>query len=171
MPDALQDTLDLNRVGPTPVTLTGRLELQQLSRLRALARPGGHADVQLRAVEEQGRRWLRGEIRAEVPLICQRCLDTLQYPVAADVRLMWVRAGSESVHLPEGYDAIVSASGRIKLANLVEDELLLALPMVARHEPPDECAARFSANGVQSSVEAEIRTPGPFAVLEALKRH
>lgn len=171
MPGDLPNFLDLNRVGKSPVTLSGRLEFKQLSRLREAVRPEGYATVYLQAADEQGRKRVNGRIQAELGLTCQRCLGPLKYPVLADVNLVWVHAAGGAEPVPEGYDAMVSATGRVNVAELVEDELLLALPMVARHEPPAKCIAGFSAGAHAAPAAAADAGPGPFAALKALKRH
>lgn len=171
MPGDLPNFLDLNRVGKSPVTLSGRLEFKQLSRLRELVRPEGYATVSLQATDEQGRKRVNGRIQAELWLTCQRCLGPVKHPVVADVNLVWVQAAGAAQPVPEGYDAMVSATGRVNVVELVEDELLLALPMVARHEPSAKCDARFSAGVKLMPAGAADAVPGPFAALKALKRH
>lgn len=171
MPGDLPKFLDLNRVGKSPVTLSGRLELKQLSRLRDVVRSDGYATVYLQAADELGRKRVSGRIRAELELTCQRCLGPMKYPAAADVNLMWVRAAGGAERMPEGYDAVVSVTGRVNVASLVEDELLLVLPMVARHEPPAKCMARFSAGAERTPAGSGNPASGPFAALKALKRH
>lgn len=165
----LPNFLDLSKVGRAPVAFAGRIELQQLPRLCKLAHPDGDAAVRLQVADEQGRRRILGQIRADVELTCQRCLGPVRYPVAADVHLVWAHTGDEAALVPEGYDAIVSVSGCINVRDLVEDELLLALPLVARHEAPEDCRGRVAVHGPQHATD-EV-APGPFAVLKTLKRH
>lgn len=171
MADALPDFLDLKRMGESSATLAGCLGSGQFERLRGVARLDGCVSVLLKAVRERERRIVKGQAQVELGLICQRCLCPMTYPVAADFKLVWVRAVGEAESLPEGYDALVSASGRVNVAALVEDELLLALPMVARHEPPGKCAVELDATRERQSDVEDNAASGPFAVLKTLKRH
>ncbi|MGA9852301.1 MAG: YceD family protein [Gammaproteobacteria bacterium] len=172
MSGALPEYLDLTRTGFEPVMLSGRMELAALPRLaEAVAAPGGEAAVELRAFHDGGHTLIRGRVQAMLILACQRCFGNMEFPVAADFKLAWVRCEKDVASLPEAYEPLVSASGRVKPAEIVEDELLLALPMAALHESSRECGEsmrrglpRHKSEGIHA-----VRVK-PFAALKALKR-
>jgi uncharacterized protein len=86
----------------------------------------------------EGPWWLELKAGARLQAVCQRCLAEIEVPVEVDVHLEL--AASETVidAADDDVDRIV-ASVPIEAATLVEDELILAAPMVARHE---QCEAR-----------------------------
>ncbi len=71
--------------------------------------------------------------------------------------------------MPDVYEPLLSLSGRVKFAELIEDELLLALPMVALHTPPQVCGGDQRGK-VQPPARA-VKTPRskPFTALKTLK--
>jgi uncharacterized protein len=112
--------------------------------------------------DEEGKSFLSLRITGNLNLRCQRCLSPLPYPVAIDTRLMLVGPGEEwpdEELEDDGTDAI-EASRELAVLPLVEDEVLLDLPVVPRHEG---CA-------LPVKVETESR-PTPFAALAKLKDH
>jgi uncharacterized protein len=97
-------------------------------------------------VDAQQRLALRVTIRGEVVLTCQRCLNDLPFEVELERRVYLARDAGELERLeqslgPEG-EAIL-AGGKLNLVDLVEDEVLLGLPLVPMHEP-GECPETVS---------------------------
>ncbi len=172
MSGALPEYLDLMRVGQVPVRLTGQVRLDAMPRLRdAVTDTGGEAAVDLQAFDEAGHKVVQGQARAALDLICQRCFGKLSCPVTAVFNLIWVRSEADTARLPEAYEPLVSITGNIKLTELVEDELLLALPMVALHEPSTECSRSMPRGSPRRKKESIEAAPAkPFAALKALKR-
>lgn len=70
-------------------------------------------------------------------LTCQRCLDPIRVPVAIDAELQLAETVREISEADDEIDRVL-ASRRMDVASLVEDEVILALPMAPRHE---ECAS------------------------------
>ena len=64
------------------------------------------------------------------------------------------------------YEGFVSATGPVRLADIIEDELLLRIPMIPRHEREDACRV---TNGPPSVTESTSKQGRPFAVLARLK--
>jgi uncharacterized protein len=69
-------------------------------------------------------------------LPCQRCLDPIRVPIAIDAELQLAETVREISEADDEIDRVL-ASRRMDVASLVEDEVILALPMAPRHE---ECA-------------------------------
>ena len=78
--------------------------------------------------------WL--SVRGSMELPCQRCLDPIQVPIAIDAELQLAETVREISEADDEIDRVL-ASRRMDVALLVEDEVILALPMAPRHE---ECA-------------------------------
>ena len=77
------------------------------------------------------------------------------------------QAFAHADELPSYYDAIeLDENGEVNLRELVEDELLLAIPLIPRHQLED-CSA--PADSVWGELPEELEKPNPFDVLKQLK--
>lgn len=110
-----------------------------------------------------------GHAAAVVRLTCQRCLEPVDWPLEASFTLAVVQDESEAAALPAEYEPLLCPEGSGSLPGMIEDELLLALPAVARHRDVSECgpAAGFARPGNGDETRLD---DNPFAVLEQLKR-
>ncbi len=122
---------------------------------------------------ELGQPVLRLRIQAQSELECQRCLRPMAWPLRVDVRLQPVvdeaELDDEAPLDEEDFDADlpekVLGSRRFDLLAQIEDELILVIPYVPRHEVcPD---GRSDASTEKAPDE---RRPSPFAALAGLKR-
>lgn len=151
--------------------LEGVLALGSLPRLAVLLdRTDGVVTVTITAgVDEQGVHFIVGRLSAAVELVCQRCLGPLWLPLDLTVRLGLARTEAEADHLPESYEPLLVPAGGLATTDWVEDELLLALPRIPRHDDLRECAANgYRASFGELAPDRESRRP--FAVLAALRR-
>jgi uncharacterized protein len=134
--------------------------LGDFPRLRdMLAADTGEVAYQLDGVrDERGRPGLRVQVRGTLQLRCQRCLEAMPFEVQADELLVLAGTLAEIHAEPadaHGADRIV-AGKEMPVRDLVEDELILALPYAPRHEG---CTARPSpdAAGDKTSPFAGLR--------------
>lgn len=160
-----------SRIDPWRLTaeggrLEGSLALAALPRLVAeLNRTDGVASVVLAAgIDRQGVRFIRGALQTGIELVCQRCLGPLRLALDVTVSLGLVRSEAEADRLPEDYEPLLVPEGTIHVADLVEDELLLALPQIPRHEDVGDC----EANGYRAP--GRVEQDQPFAALAPLLR-
>lgn len=109
---------------------------------------------------------LRIEAGADLVLQCQRCLQPLPLAVRADRRIGFVEGEDAAAALDaESDDDVLALAPVLDVHVLVEDELLLALPLVPRHDVcPDPPRLRDPDD------DAVASALNPFAVLAALKR-
>ena len=108
-------------------------------------------------------------IRAEagLPLICQRTLERFALPVQVEQRMGLIRDEREESSLPEGYEPVlVPEDGHMRASELVEDELILAVPVVPVKPGTEAVEAHWPA----PDAEPEEERPNPFAALSALKK-
>lgn len=108
------------------------------------------------------------ELAAEVPvhLECQRCLKPLAWPLKAERRLRFVHGEDEAARLDEeNEDDVLALEARTDLRSLVEDELILALPLVPTHA---DCELPAGAGAEAEPAEADAE-PHPFAALASLR--
>ena len=171
MPGALPLSLDLLQSARRDISLTGRLAVAKLTRLKpSLAADEGEAAVELRIHLGADRCALvEGTIEAELQLVCQRCMKPMTFSARARLHLAWVKSEDEAVELPEQYEPLLAPEGRVELAELVTDELLLALPLVPRHEGGAGCGKTAKAAKPKRATPTEDRKK-PFAALASLKR-
>ena len=110
--------------------------------------------------ESDGKMWLELEASGSLVLQCQRCLEALDWAFSVANRLLLVPEGRglpDDELQEDDWDA-VSVGSRLDLAGMVEDEVLLALPIAPRHE---ECRAPAGSDGMDQS--------SPFAALAKLR--
>ena len=163
--------VDPRKLADRGATLEGELPIKQFSRLcEQLVSDAGSVHVRLEfGRDEQGLIVMRGDLEVEVQMVCQRCLEPASLPVHSEFVYAVLREGASADSLPKSYDALEVGEEPLDLIELVEDELLLALPIVPAHEP-DACQhpAGFAA-APEPSVN-EVSRSNPFDVLAQLKR-
>ncbi|WP_330924717.1 YceD family protein [Candidatus Sororendozoicomonas aggregata] len=172
----LPKTVDPRKLARQGMQFEGSLALNRFSRLvDALADGRGEVGVSLHFYQDEfGRTVLKGRLCVDCKMICQRCLDTADIPVYADILLMAVWTEKQAKALPADYDPLFLQEEPIELVPLLEDELLLALPLIPYHAP-EACSASqsFSAGGVVAEAANELeegaKTGSPFSVLAKLK--
>ena len=164
----LIDSLDFARNGKH---LSGELPVAELPRLLdALETPQGvlHYTVQ-GGVDKQGIHFLDVSVAGQCRLRCQRCLEGFDYPVRLDTRLqLRDQAALDELDsdaacvAEEEFDSIL-ADKHLDVLDLLEDEILLSLPIAPKHAL-GTCQATDREN-LQGAVK------NPFAVLAELKRN
>ena len=111
--------------------------------------------------------WLQLSTRLEVTLQCQRCLQPMTGLLHIERRFRFAADEAEALRLDEETDDDVLVMSReFDLHELVEDELILALPIVPRH---DACPEPLQVTDSSAAAGAEDVRPNPFAVLARLK--
>ena len=136
----------------------GRLSLSAFPRLQdVLVSDSGEVEYRLRGVrDERGRPGLQLDVRGTLSLRCQRCLERLAFEV--DAHELLVLASSQDEIDAERNDADapdrVVGAREMAVRDLVEDELLLALPYAPRHE---ECEAPEGGDEARISPFAALR--------------
>lgn len=147
--------------------LRGSIPLAKMHRLTALLQSaGGDVEVEMQfALADGGRAQLTLAIKAVLIAQCQRCLEAMEYPLSCKRRLMMVDDQAQIDTLPPGYEPVLVENQQLALIPLVEDELLLSLPIVFKHE---HCAAAVTTAG-ESETSTVLKRENPFAVLEQLK--
>ena len=115
------------------------------------------------------------EVHAVLALECQRCLQPMHLPLDLQRRLRFVAGEEEAARLDEELeDDVLALSPRTDLRELVEDELLLALPLVPRHGqcPHGSDTVQAAGEGPAGTGEAGQTGGGehPFAALAAWRK-
>jgi uncharacterized protein len=124
--------------------LSGELKTPELERLSELLHADRHSTVRVSLCFKRGPGGqVLGDLHYKATLyaVCQRCLEPAEQRI--DATVAWAFVGSESevaAILPE-FEVLVLEDERLQPATLVEDELILALPMIPRHSTVDACGA------------------------------
>ncbi|MDQ3159584.1 MAG: DUF177 domain-containing protein [Pseudomonadota bacterium] len=168
MSHPVPDVLDAWRMVSARREFEGRIPLAAMTRL-AGSLIDTEGDVRFRlafGTDELRVAYVEIGIDAELPLECQSSLDRFLFPVRIEQRLGLIRNEADELALPEGYEALlVDADAMLRPAELVEDELILALPVVAV-APDADVVERDFAPAVEETAAAN-----PFAALAGLKKH
>lgn len=170
----LPPRVDPFRLADNEALCAGTLELGALRRLKGavLGATDSGISVELRFSRDgAGRCIVEGEAAAELTFTCQRCMEPVSLPVRAEFRLAVVTSEAEAAGLPEDTDARVQTDRMLESAALVEDELLLALPIVPVHADITACGERAAIlQQLNTQAEPPAERSNPFAVLRSLKK-
>jgi uncharacterized protein len=112
---------------------------------------------------EEGRIVADIELVALLEVRCQRCLEPMQWPIESQSRVALVASEEDAAAVPPELETALAPGGKLRLAELVEEEVLLALPSAPRH--PEQCPQGQSRSRVEGFEEPTQR---PFADLGAL---
>jgi len=175
--------------------MTGTLPVQDLTRLaESLAQDADLAALKPVTWAAQGRLvpqrvggpqlWLDLSAQGEIAQECQRCLYAVTLPLMVERSIRFVKDEAAAAELDaDGDDDVLALSRQFDLMDLIEDELIMALPIVPRHaQCPTNVAALMNADAEVvppghaaepeqdgAAVTASGR-PNPFAVLASLKK-
>ena len=155
------DCLEFARAGGV---LERRVGLDALPRLAdLLSTTAGSLSIRLEGWRDgEGKSWLQLAITGELVLCCQRCLGGVKLPLAIESRLQLIAPGEDwpDDDLVDDSGDAIAADKVLPVLSLIEDEVLLALPIAPRH---GQCQLPQANAGEQES--------SPFAMLAALKKH
>jgi len=172
--DIAQDTVDTTRLARAGEALSGRLAIARLSRLASLlATPEGCLDWNARAWREarpEGGHdeFLELQFSATLHPACVRCLEPVAVEVGDRRRYRLVANEAQAERLDPGDDEfdVIAGGARFDLAALIEDEAILALPPMPRH---DRCEAAIAH---QEPAPPDVDAPAkPFGSLQRLRRN
>ena len=134
---------DLESLADRAGVLSGELQPSKLTRLVGML----HSDAgSVRASLKFGQRregWLEVELTytAAVELVCQRCLEPFSHELAGRVNVALADAGSAQDTVPDGYEPFELTDGRFLPADLIEDELIVSMPLAPKHERLADCGS------------------------------
>lgn len=121
-------------------------------------------DIKLRfgwAGTEDRQAFVKGEVSASLLARCQRCLEPFRYELGSEVNWLLVPPGNSAVDMA-GLETWELDSERLRPADIVEESLIMAMPMAAMHAGTEDCKAIAPGESVQSG-----NTVRPFATLKS----
>jgi uncharacterized protein len=164
MLDGLPTVIDPIELAEAGARLAGGLPCKSMARLAELSLSlAAEAQIDLRfGCDPRGHWTMQGNAKCALTVTCQRCLQPMGLEIHAPIQLALLRRGmpEEGLDLEDG---VLAVSGTVSLPALIEDELLLALPMAPRHPLPECLAASGHGNPERPRPES------PFHVLARRK--
>ena len=169
----LPQYVDPRRLSMQGKTLTGSVDVNLCKRVKeAVKEISSTIDASLSFyLEEQGRKAVNIRASGSVKVICQRCLSSMPLKLECDTILCIVWSEEEADVLPKNLEAWIVPEKKGNLIDLVEDELLLALPFIAYHKK-EECeplVANILLSELSNKTEESNIESNPFEALKILK--
>jgi len=168
----LPKTLDPFKYADQNKILEGEIALNLMPRLAdLLVDTNGRVKVELEFDRDPQRlRILKGKLKSTVNLVCQRCLHPVSQAIESEFTLGIVFNDEQAQNLPRAYEPLLVEDEKLVVLDVVEEELILSLPMFAYH---DAC----EVDGYKQTEEAETlpeeleeeKKPNPFEALSELK--
>jgi len=170
------DQVNAKELSARAAVLERRLELNQLERVgEAGGLPGTRVDAQLRFGLFEGRTTVDVAVTGSVTLQCQRCLQPCDCKLDESAQLIVVRDEDEEV--AGGFEPFVGTPEQLSLSALIEEQVLLALPLVPMHAAgtpgclpagaePVPLAPKSASKAAAQAADDEKQTP--FANLREL---
>jgi len=134
----------------------------------------GEARGRVRFSRQLGQAVADLEVSAQPEVVCQRCMQPMRWPVEVKSRIALVSDYDAADRVPEGLEVFLVEADSVSVRDLVDEEVMLALPNVPRHEDGSECSGRtmqLPGQDVEPDEALDTQVQKPFAQLgELLKR-
>jgi DUF177 domain-containing protein len=134
----------------------------------------GEATGHVRFARQQGHAVADLEVSAQPEVVCQRCMQPMRWPVKVKSRVALVSDYDAADRVPDEMEVFLVEGDSVSVRDLVDEEVMLALPNVARHDEDSECArqtVQLPGQPAESDDETSSQVQKPFAQLgELLKR-
>lgn len=174
------ERLDVRALARAGDRLEGETPASQCERLLAelAPTPAAMPHIHWRAQGEwrerlggAGQCWLHLTASVSLPLVCQRCMGAVEMLLEVDRTFRFVSDEATAEREDEeAEEDVLALSPQFDLIGLIEDELLMALPLVPRHEPDCPAPVQLSAQDAGFDEAQTQGRPHPFAALAQLKR-
>lgn len=160
----LPQFIEPSRLADTEARLEGKLDTNTMDRLKGvILDSSGSVEFEMTFSKDiQGAIRIRGGYRVNVTLLCQRCLEPMEITLTNPFNIGLVAADKDADEISAEFEPIIMESKELALVTLIEDELLLGLPMSPMHAL-EICPATKEVQ------DRAAEKPNPFAVLKNLK--
>ncbi len=171
MPQPWSKPLEVDRLSRGSAVLDFDIALAQLPRLSSRVELlGGHVQGHVRFGRDAHRAVAEVSFEGEAQLRCQRCMRPMALPLSAHTSVALLGSAAEADTLAGAFEPVLASEGRISVAELVEEEVLLSLPIVPMHAGQEQCRP-LEQTGPAEQQPAEAATQRPFAGLGELLSH
>lgn len=129
--------------------------------------------VRLEFSRLEGHPLISGTVHGSVQMICQRCLKPMDFPLDETLAVLLVENEAELNVLPDTQDAVIANATHFDVTDLIEEQMLLALPLIPVHDSEAECddeqhTQRPTLRVVKNDAVPPADTQRPFADLRDL---
>ena len=160
MSEASSKTLNVESLADEQADLRLSVPLTEFARL--LPRLGGTTgaiDGRVRFGREAGFAVASVEVSGAVPLVCQRCLELMSWPIEGSARVALIALESQADTVPQELEPLWAPGGRVSLRDLLEEEVLLCLPIVPLHAPGSPCKPAQLGGAPTSADRGGVQRP------------
>ncbi|MGH8558862.1 MAG: YceD family protein [Methylococcales bacterium] len=162
MPDRSTEQFDPFIIAERGRSYKGTIPLSQLDRLSdSLIEDQGDVRYELLFTKDDKICTVTGQVAAELFLECSVCMNKMIYLVRAKTGLGIVSSLEEAARLPGIYEPLLVINRQTRIKEIIEEELLLAIPIIPRHE---ECTI-----AKQIDQRPKQKAMNPFSILADLK--
>ena len=170
-PGHLPLDVDYRRLARDREQVAGTVPLERLGRLcEQLISTDQQIVVALDFSMRRHRPSVAGEVSVDVLLTCQRCMEPVSLHLTAVIDTLIVESEDALASLDPEEDGVVCEEKRISIAEIIEDDLMIDLPISPRH---DTCAEadieNFRPPNGQDENDDAPDVHRPFAALGAMK--
>ncbi len=164
-------TVDAHKLAKQGMSLDGFLLLANFSRISdLLVDNSGQVSVDLQfKVDTDHLHYVHGHTQGEIHVTCQRCMEPMTLLVDNQFVLGLMDNPEIAKRLPENIDPVYLDQGELNTSQMVEDELILALPLIAMHETQNCSATSLIQNAANDVNTEQSKKENPFAILKDLK--
>ena len=158
-------TIEPKRLAKQGETLAGQYALHEMHRLGELLHDkSGKISFRLKFTHDDNSRvpFIMGDIQADINIICQRCLGCMAMKIERTVYLGIMERQDECLLLPDKCEPLILDEPSVALGKLIEDEVILAIPIAPMHEA-DDCPA----TALLEKISNQNRN-NPFSILKSL---
>ncbi len=165
--------LDSRKVFRQGLLIEGSIAVAELKQLCSmLSSAEGRVSARLEfGFDDARRRKIEGRVYGELSLQCQRCLDTVRVAVSEPINLAVVSSEDSARQLPADIDPLLDVDEEIRPPELIEEQMILGLPIVATHKHCEPHTASVTPPAKASEKQSASSVSNPFAVLAALKNN
>ena len=169
MQSILPEHLDFIQKADLGCEIRGKWPINQLNRLsELLLNDSGKLDAELKFDRIGKLRYLSGKVSAKVKVTCQRCMQPMPLELEANIKLGLITNEDQADRLPEDYEPCLVNDGDTSLASMLEEELLLVMPLVAMHKEGCSDYLVEQEKRKQAEEESESEKENPFSILKDL---
>ena len=183
MLERIPQFIDYIRYTDARKTIKGELPITDCARLVDLLSPDTslHHNIHLEfefGVDNLANRFIKGRVTASVLLTCQRCMQVMEYPVDLHLALAFIKNKADEQAISGLYDSFyIEKNEPIDFVALVEDEIILSLPLIAKHKDENCLSTNLLDNDkhfneidtAYADAQEKTKKKNPFAILGQLK--
>lgn len=171
----IPDYVDARKIFAQQALIKGIIPVSRLSRFCELvAATQGDVQVTMKFdLDESNRRIIEGELDTKAQVLCQRCLEPMEIALHDEFRLAVVSSESKSEGLPKSLDPWICEDIKLVVAEVIEEQLILCMPIVSYHDR--DCIEKLSFEATEAKENGTAKAangaskPNPFDILKTLK--